>query len=758
MAVKAHVPQSAAGTNWTSPTNALVEDATVATFPKTVASIDPLKLTNLSNRDYQDGDELVGIVARFVLGGTGGPRGPARGLMTAGAGAATIYSAVDDAANVLDGSDATYYGYASSAVATRATEAIIDLGEAKTVGHVKLFFHFEASTQSGHPTFWSSTDGVSWTQRFIDFGGAEPPLGFGPADVEYSGNLSTTPSARFWKVTVSDGGGGEVAMPRIFRFKIFQTGGSTEVVRTVTMKERVEVAVTLDGSTAASAWRQIEVDAAGGEYTIGDVDDLWSISSLFGSDMNPSTSGLLGRRKGLEDANEVATDRLFDFAELDAYFNPFVYVSMATRPAETQFCILGKETTKGTAVTPTTRLKGARLMFQPQADEEDIRYQGDLLPGDYVNIAEMAEASIDGYPTFDEMGLLLASVFGIPQSELVATGVYRHTFVFDPRGPSNPQTYTHQYGDKNHAEETTYMLVGELGWGWSRKERVSLNGRAIGQKITDGLAGLDAGASAVQTLTISGVPTGGTYRLRFNGQTTTAIAFDADAAAIDAALEALSNIGAGDVLVSGAGPFTITFGGALAGTAMPVIEVPVEFMLLTGGTTPNAVVVITTLGGYTEFRCVPILPGMNTNYYAATLAGLAAGKLSKPRRFNVSAGGRYEDVWWLDASLPSFAEHAEGQMTLVSSMVLNADTTASGIRADVNAPTPKYLRHEFVGPVISGGNTYKLTLDMAVKVRQTRQFSNDGAIYGREFEFGCCFDPLWGRAAQIVLINATASY
>lgn len=66
----------------------------------------------------------------------------------------------------------------------------------------------------------------------------------------------------------------------------------------------------------------------------------------------------------------------------------------------------------------------------------------------------------------------------------------------------------------------------------------------------------------VQTLTVDA--TGGNYTLSLGGQTTSAIAHDDNAAAIQAALVALSNIGSGNVAVTGTGPFTITFQGDLA--------------------------------------------------------------------------------------------------------------------------------------------------------------------------------------------------
>lgn len=65
-------------------------------------------------------------------------------------------------------------------------------------------------------------------------------------------------------------------------------------------------------------------------------------------------------------------------------------------------------------------------------------------------------------------------------------------------------------------------------------------------------------------------PTGGTYTLTVNGETTGPIPAGADAVAIQAALEALPGVGDGNVAVSGAGPFSIEFTGALGGTAVTV--------------------------------------------------------------------------------------------------------------------------------------------------------------------------------------------
>jgi hypothetical protein len=103
------------------------------------------------------------------------------------------------------------------------------------------------------------------------------------------------------------------------------------------------------------------------------------------------------------------------------------------------------------------------------------------------------------------------------------------------------------------------------------------------------------GVNEVQTITITGTPTGGTFSLTFGGQTTPALAYNATSAAVQTALQALSSIGAGNATVSGSagGPYTVTFVSGLGNTNVAQIVAVGSF---TGGTSP-AITVATTTGG-----------------------------------------------------------------------------------------------------------------------------------------------------------------
>lgn len=108
-----------------------------------------------------------------------------------------------------------------------------------------------------------------------------------------------------------------------------------------------------------------------------------------------------------------------------------------------------------------------------------------------------------------------------------------------------------------------------------------------------------AGTDAVQTLTMTGTPTGGSATLTYDGRTTGTIAFNSAAAAVDTALEALPNIGSGNVLCAG-GPFptaiTVTFNGVGTTAKRPHPIITISNNLFTGGTSPTITGTTTTPG------------------------------------------------------------------------------------------------------------------------------------------------------------------
>lgn len=122
---------------------------------------------------------------------------------------------------------------------------------------------------------------------------------------------------------------------------------------------------------------------------------------------------------------------------------------------------------------------------------------------------------------------------------------------------------------------------------------------------------LVGGVNEVQTITLTGNPTGGQFTLTFDGQTTSNINHNATAAIVQSRLESLSTIPLGGVVVTGnsGGPYTVTFAGELGSQNVSTIT---GADTMTGGTNPSVSVATTTAGvagSSTEDRTFWLEPG-----------------------------------------------------------------------------------------------------------------------------------------------------
>ena len=158
--------------------------------------------------------------------------------------------------------------------------------------------------------------------------------------------------------------------------------------------------------------------------------------------------------------------------------------------------------------------------------------------------------------------------------------------------------------DGTQATRTITLRTAAFTAGTHYPNNVLMSGTVLARYTSGTYAGLYAPyageASEAQTVTITGTPTGGGFTLTLNGETTASIAYNATAAAVESALEALPSLAAADVTVTGGPgpgtPYVVTFGGAYAGTNVAQMTTANTF---TGGSTPASAVTTTTAGGGT---------------------------------------------------------------------------------------------------------------------------------------------------------------
>lgn len=130
----------------------------------------------------------------------------------------------------------------------------------------------------------------------------------------------------------------------------------------------------------------------------------------------------------------------------------------------------------------------------------------------------------------------------------------------------------------------------------SLKDGTYLKGTLLGKTTA-------AGVDEVQTLSITGTPTGGSFTISFTNpytgvvETTAAIAYNASAAAVQSALLALDAFESGDVVATGGAlpgtPVVLTFGGRYADRPVSALSTTDS---LTGGSSPESAVAETTAG------------------------------------------------------------------------------------------------------------------------------------------------------------------
>ena len=162
-----------------------------------------------------------------------------------------------------------------------------------------------------------------------------------------------------------------------------------------------------------------------------------------------------------------------------------------------------------------------------------------------------------------------------------------------------------------------------------------IEGATEGMRLNAGAPA--AGTSAVHTLTIGGTPTGGTFKLAWNGRPTAAITWSATNSTllsnINAALDAMPGGGSGYIvataasLTAGIGTISLTFSSVLARRAVAVITVADNSLT---GTSPTLAVANTT-------------PGVDPTAQGAPAGGLLLDKTNK--KLYINTGTDSNPVW-----------------------------------------------------------------------------------------------------------------
>ena len=417
---------------------------------------------------------------------------------------------------------------------------------------------------------------------------------------------------------------------------------------------------------------------------------------------------------------------------------------------------LGVETTPGTTVAATKKLLATSIDPSIRSDNKTYRPKGARYTTVAIQNKEWVEATItQDVAVYTDTSYVLASLLGNPSISLVSSGVYLHEWDPLPYTPYTPKTFTVESGSYVRAMEFGYGLVTGVNMDFGR-DGVSLGGTMIGQLLADGTA-LTAGTAEVQTASKTGTVSAGTFTITVMGETTTALAYNADNATILTALNALPNVDSGDITLGGGPinttPVTLTYAGRYASADVPLAVI--DSTLLTGGGSYN--IVQTTPGAALSELALQPISGDEWDFYIDTTgAGIGATKLTRVFMASWSIDGVYGVIWPANTSNTSWAAHVDLAPTAQVRWTLEADSAGMAYRTQLQTGDTRFVRIKCTGPTL-GASTYYAAFDFAVKITGISNFSDQDGVYAVEYTADIVHDSTWGKALSFDIRNSISA-
>ncbi len=314
-----------------------------------------------------------------------------------------------------------------------------------------------------------------------------------------------------------------------------------------------------------------------------------------------------------------------------------------------------------------------------------------------------------------------------------ATTTRRWTFVPANRGADTVANYTLVKGSAVGADRIAGALVRTLELTFNRNE-ASFQAGVIGH-------GLEAGY-AVQSVRVIGGS--GTFTLTYQGQTTAKIAHNAEATAVQTALELLPTVGAGNVAVAGgAGEYVIAFKGALRDA---------EHAALTGAGTGCTVTVGNAAspggGTVTNVPLVPVSPTQVSVLLGSSYLGME--KLTRLLEVSLQVQERHLPVFTLDDSEPSFSATVEGAGDPTARITVVQNSEADAYLQRLRSRAQQWCRIVANGQEIEPGFTHRLEITFPCKFTSAGRGDTEGAYTGN-YDLQMIYDETAGYGLKVVV-------
>lgn len=422
---------------------------------------------------------------------------------------------------------------------------------------------------------------------------------------------------------------------------------------------------------------------------------------------------------------------------------------------------LVRESTYGAtpAVPVFKRINGFGVSLGATVEIDPYAPPGALIPTLPLVNDDYGEGDVEGRVDFNGLAYPLSGILGSPSILDLGSGAYQWGWSWDGRRPNRPVSYTIHNGFPESADVATGFLFNSLEISGGRADGFDVTGAGFSKAL---LAGQTMGGltGEVQTLSATGSPASGTFAITVvqTGEKTAPIVFGASAAVVQAALEALGSINAGDIICAGGPvpttPITMRYSGYFAG--QDVALATVDNTLLTGGTYAIAA----TTPGADAVVDVPAVPAgaiYGNVYLDSSMASAGSTQLLHCYEMTMTFDDRMGRVRPINKSQSSDDVIDESDQEHTVALVLGRNAVADAQLAKLRAGTFIFPRIEWEGNVISGANKYLLQFDVSCFYQEVGAPDDTDNVSTKEFTARMGIDPVSQKAINVKLVNTLAS-
>lgn len=430
---------------------------------------------------------------------------------------------------------------------------------------------------------------------------------------------------------------------------------------------------------------------------------------------------------------------------------------------------IGLERDYGVRVAATRRLPGVSISLNPQAEFQLFRARGFNIPTTSVPQKLWANGTWTGIVDYNQAIYPLSGLIGIVGSAptVPGGGTNARRWYFAPVSSGadpNPKSFTIEEGDSDAVQVGEGLKFSSFGLEWTN-DASNMTGNLFARFPLDNQT-VTTLTDEEQQIAESGTVTAGTFTITYSAQTTAAIAFDATAAQIQTALEALSNLAPGDVVVSGGPiqttPVIIIFQGTLKGTN--VTQITVDSTGLTGGTyVPSTI----TAGGaaITSIAQSPVSRMHVDIYVNDTFGALGTTKVTQAYAGDFRIGDKVQPFWALNTDYDSFQSTVRIAADVTCSFSTPHNSQSRALYNAVKTNPWKWVRLRATGNEIDVGvNNERITVDVAAKFGNPEKQEDANGVFGYKFNFNSLHNADFiaqhptGAAYDIEVINSLTGY